>query len=296
MRDTIDSFLDYLQRERQLSQNTLLAYAVDLNQFVDYLEHSGRMNPAEWDTGLWEGFLYYLRRLGKSEASIARKLSATRTFLLYLYRRGILDCEPPEPLINPRPRRTLPTVLSISELRRLLLQPCVDTPLGLRDRTMLELMASTGLRVSEMLGLRIEDLNLSDRLLRVEGKRGRERLLPLTEQTTRWLQRYLSEARPKLVNRKHPTSHLFLNDRGTPLSRVAFWEKVKTYALSAGITKPISPHTLRHSFAVHLLRGGADLRAVQELLGHSDIATTQIYTQVNIEHLREVYNKAHPRR
>lgn len=296
MREYLDSFLDYLRDERQVSPHTLSAYAVDLDQFVRYLEQSERLNPAEWDSGLWEGFLYYLRRRAKSESSIARKLSATRTFLRYLYQRGLLETEPPEPLMTPRPRRKIPSVLSVSELRRLLLQPPLDTPYGLRDRTMLELMASTGLRVSEMLSLTLENLNLSDQLIRVEGKGSRERLLPLTDSAVYWLQRYLTEGRPKLMKRARPCPALFLNDRGTPLSRIAFWEKVKTYALSAGITKPISPHTLRHSFAVNLLKGGADLRAVQELLGHQDITTTQIYTQVSVDHLREVYNKAHPRR
>ncbi|MGQ9658239.1 MAG: site-specific tyrosine recombinase XerD [Fimbriimonadales bacterium] len=291
----IDGFLDYMARERQVSPHTLNAYAVDLRQFCDYLRHSGRTDPAAWDATLWEGFTHYLRRRSMRESSIVRKHSAARAFLKHLYRRGVLDQEPPDALASPRAHRPLPTTLTPHEMRRLLLQPPLDTPHGLRDRTMLETMYTTGMRVSEMLGLTLEQLNLGDQLVRVAGKRGRERWLPLPDSTVHWLQRYLSEARPKLARPKRPCTALFLNDRGTPLSRIAFWNKLKEYALAAGIEKNISPHTLRHSFAVHLLRGGADLRAVQELLGHEDIATTQIYTQVSLDHLREVYKRAHPR-
>ncbi len=291
----VDGFLDYLGRERQLSPQTLSAYSKDLTQFVDYLCRADRVEPAEWDASLWEGFIYYLRRHSMSEASIARKLSAVRAFLRYLSRRGLLTDEPPEALTRPRPRRALPSTLTPSEVRRLLLQPPLDNPLGVRDRAMLEVMYATGLRVSELLGLRMEHLNLADRVVRVQGKRGRERLVPLTETATYWLQRYLSEVRPKLLSAKRSADFVFLNERGGQLSRIAFWNKIKLYTASAGITKNVTPHTLRHSFAVHLLGGGADLRAVQELLGHSDITTTQVYTQVSLERLREVYKKSHPR-
>lgn len=291
----VDSFLDYLARERQVSPHTRAAYAVDLMQFCDYLKRAERTNPHEWDSSLWEGFIHFLRRRSMSESSIARKLSAARAFLKYLYRRGVLETEPPDALATPRVHRALPAILTPHELRRLLLQPPLDTPHGLRDRAMLEMMYTTGMRVSELLSLTLAQLNLSERLVRVEGKRGRERWLPLPDSTVYWLQRYLSEARPKLARSKRPTETLFLNDRGDTLSRIAFWNKVKYYAACAGIEKNISPHTLRHSFAVHLLNGGADLRAVQELLGHEDISTTQIYTQVSLDHLKEVYKKAHPR-
>lgn len=292
----LDSFLDYLARERQASPHTVNAYAVDLTQFCEYLRRAERTDPHSWDATLWEGFIHYLSRRGMSEASIARKLSAARAFLKHLYRLGVLDCEPPEMLAAFKVHRDLPTTLTPHEIRLLLLQPPLDTPHGLRDRTMLETMYTTGMRVSELLGLRLAQLNLSEQLVRVEGKRGRERWLPLTDSAVYWLQRYLSEARPKLATPKRPTDILFLNDRGGGLSRVAFWSKLKHYATQAGIEKPISPHTLRHSFAVHLLGGGADLRAVQELLGHENISTTQIYTQVSLDRLKEVYKRSHPRR
>ncbi len=291
----IDAFLDYLARERQVSPHTLNAYAVDLRQFCEYLKRAERIDPHEWDSSLWEGFIHYLRRRSMSESSIARKLSAARAFLKHLYRRGVLDSEPPDALSAPKVHRALPATLTPHELRRLLLQPPLGTPHGLRDRTMLETMYTTGMRVSELLSLLLEQLNLSERLVRVEGKRGRERWLPLPDPTVYWLQRYLSDARPKLANPKRPNAMLFLNERGDALSRIAFWNKIKYYAACAGIEKNISPHTLRHSFAVHLLNGGADLRAVQELLGHEDISTTQIYTQVSLDRLMEVYKKAHPR-
>lgn len=292
----LDSFLDYLARERQASPHTVNAYAVDLTQFCEYLRRAERTDPHSWDATLWEGFIHYLSRRGMSEASIARKLSAARAFLKHLYRLGVLDREPPDMLAAFKVHRDLPTTLTPHEIRLLLLQPPLDTPHGLRDRTMLETMYTTGMRVSELLGLRLAQLNLSEQLVRVEGKRGRERWLPLTDTAVYWLQRYLSEARPKLANPKRPTDILFLNDRGGALSRVAFWGKLKHYAAQAGIEKPLSPHTLRHSFAVHLLSGGADLRAVQELLGHEDISTTQIYTQVSLDRLKEVYKRSHPRR
>lgn len=295
MEEHIDPFLEFLAQERQVSAHTVSAYAVDLAQFASYLRHAERNDPYTWDASLWEGYIHFLRRRGMSEKSIARKLSAVRTFLKYLYRRGVLEQEPPDLLEAPKVHRALPDTLTASEVRRLLLAPDLTTPHGLRDRTMIEMLYTTGMRVSELLGLSLEQLDLREAFVRVWGKRARERVIPLTEQTVYWLQRYLGEARPQLVRPKKPTRMLFLNDRGGALSRVAFWGKIKTYAEQAGITKSISPHTLRHSFAVHLLNGGADLRTVQELLGHADIATTQIYTQVSVERLREVYKKSHPR-
>lgn len=290
----IDLFLDYLDRERGLSKHTLDAYAHDLNQFYAYLESSQRLNLSEWDTHLWEGFIYYLRKCSLTESSIARKLSAVHAILKYLKRKGLINQLPSDEQAHTKPHRTLPSTLSPNEMRRLLLQPPLNNPLGLRDRTMLELMYATGLRVSELLGLRLNDLNMVERVLRVQGKRGRERLIPLSATAAEWIQHYLTEARPALLG-KRTSSHLFLNHRGNALSRISFWNKIKEYTALAGITKNVTPHTLRHSFAIHLLNGGADLRIVQELLGHADLSTTQIYTQISLDRLKEVYKKAHPR-
>lgn len=290
----IDLFLDYLDRERGVSKHTLDAYAHDLSQFHDYLENSQRLNLAEWDPLLWEGFIYYLRKRSLTEGSIARKLSAVRAMLKYLKRKGLINKIPSDEQAHTKPHRALPDALSPNEMRRLLLQPPLDNPLGLRDRTMLELMYATGLRVSELLGLRLSDLNMVERVLKVQGKRGRERLIPLSATASEWIQRYLTEARPALLGKRTSPS-LFLNHRGSALSRIAFWNKIKEYAALAEITKNVTPHTLRHSFAIHLLNGGADLRIVQELLGHADLSTTQIYTQVSLDRLKEVYKKAHPR-
>lgn len=288
----VDRFLNFLACERQVAPRTVAAYAYDLTQFLAYLEQAGEAE--QWNAHLWEGFVYYLRKQALTESSIARKLCAVRSFLKYLKRKGLIAEYPSDALVGAKPHRPLPASLTPNEVRRLLLQPDLSNPLGLRDRTMLELLYATGLRISELLGLRIGDLNLSERSLRVKGKRGRERLLPLSKTAVEWIQNYLAASRPRLVG-KHSSEWLFLNERGGALSRVAFWKAIKLYALQAGITKNVSPHTLRHSFAVHLLSGGADLRVVQELLGHADISTTQIYTQVSLDRLKEVYKKAHPR-
>ncbi|MCW5933280.1 MAG: site-specific tyrosine recombinase XerD [Fimbriimonadia bacterium] len=290
----IDLYLDYLQHERQVSRHTLDAYARDLTQFHDFLESSERLNPSLWNSQMWEGFVYYLRKRSLTESSIARKLSAVRAMLKYCVRKGLLDRLPDEQDTHAKPHRPLPDVLTPHEMRRLLMQPPLDQARGMRDRAMLELMYATGLRVSELLGLRLQDMNMVERTARVLGKRGRERVLPLSPTAIEWVQTYLSEARPALT-KKRSSPYLFLNDRGGVLSRVAFWNLIKEYAALAGITKNVTPHTLRHSFAVHLLNGGADLRAVQELLGHTDISTTQIYTQVSLDRLKEVYKKSHPR-
>jgi len=290
----MDLFLDYLDRERGVSKHTLDAYARDLSQFHAYLENSQRANLSEWDARLWEGFIHYLRKRSLTESSIARKLSAVRAMLKYLKRKGLISRLPSDETTHTKPHRALPDTLSPNEMRRLLLQPPLENAPGLRDRTMLELMYATGLRVSELLGLRLQDLNLVERVLRVQGKRGRERLIPLNAPAAEWIQRYLTEARPALLG-KRTSPYLFLNCRGGSLSRTAFWNKIKEYAALAEITKNVTPHTLRHSFAVHLLNGGADLRIVQELLGHADLSTTQIYTQVSLDRLKEVYKKAHPR-
>jgi integrase/recombinase XerD len=290
----IDLFLDYMDRERAVSKHTLDAYARDLSQFHAYLENSQRLQPDVWDAQLWEGFIYYLRKRSLTESSIARKLSAVRAMMKYLKRKGLISVLPSDQQAHTKPHRALPDALSANEMRRLMLQPSIDNPLGLRDRTMLELMYATGLRVSELLGLRLSDLNMVERVIRVQGKRGRERLIPLSATATEWIQHYLTGARPKLLG-KRTSSYLFLNSRGGALSRIAFWNKIKEYAALANITKNVTPHTLRHSFAIHLLNGGADLRVVQELLGHADISSTQIYTQVSLDRLKEVYKKAHPR-
>ncbi len=308
-----EQFLSHLARERRASEHTVSAYARDTDVFLKFIVSAKIDQSVLFEADTLERFSHSLRRANLADVSIARKLCAVRAFLKFLYRRGALSEPPIREAQSSRIHRRLPNHLSTTEVKRLLMQPDTTTPLGIRDRCMLELLYASGLRVSELLDIDIDDLRGADCLLRVIGKRGKERLVPYGKAAETWLQRYVEESRPVLL--KAPKSSpggeekavivakrigaqstkLFLNVHGRPLSRVGLWQRLSQYAEMAGITKKLSPHTLRHSFAVHLLAGGADLRVVQELLGHADISTTQIYTQVSDERLREVYKKAHPR-
>lgn len=287
-----EQFLAYLARERRASHHTVSAYARDTARFLRFLSYAEVTNLLDPETT--DRFSYALRKESLAEVSIARKLCAVRAFVKFLYRRGELDDLPAPSAQRAKVRRRLPNYLSQNEVRRLLLQPDVTTPLGIRDRCILELLYAAGLRVSELLDLDVREAEMPETLLRVVGKRGKERIAPYGKAARHWLDRYLLESRPKLLGRFR-TESLFLNARGGKLSRVGLWKRLQEYAAKAEITKKLGPHTMRHSFAVHLLAGGADLRVVQELLGHADISTTQIYTQVSDERLREVYRKAHPR-
>jgi integrase/recombinase XerD len=292
--DLRDQFLAHLARERRASAHTVEAYARDTERFLRFATSARVPLERFHEAETLERFSVALRKQSLAEVSIARKLCAVRAFLRFLYRRGVLAQMPVREAQSARVRRRLPSFLSETEVRRLLRQPDTSTPLGVRDRCILELLYASGLRVSELLDLDVQDVQGPEPLLRVVGKRGRERLAPYGRAADAWLRRYLEEARPKLVGSPRHDK-LFLNSRGGPLGRVGLWQRLTGYAGSAGITKKLSPHTLRHSFAVHLIAGGADLRVVQELLGHADISTTQIYTQVTNERLREVYKKSHPR-
>jgi integrase/recombinase XerD len=289
-----DRFLVHLERERRASPHTVAAYARDTQRFLSLCRSAQirfeRLHHAE----TIERFSHALRKERLGEASIARKVCAVRAFLRFLYRHGDLDEPPMKNEGGRRMHRRLPSYLSLDEMRELLAQPDTSTPVGLRDRCMLELLFATGLRVSELLGLTVEDVTQPDPLIRVTGKRGKERIVPYGRAAEAWLQRYLSEGRPQLVG-KRTIAALFLNTRGAPLSRSGLWRLLREYARAAGIAKPLGPHSMRHSFAVHLLSGGADLRVVQELLGHADISTTQIYTHVTNERLREIHRRCHPR-
>jgi integrase/recombinase XerD len=289
-----DRFLDYLQLERSVSPHTLDAYARDLEQFLEYLEGAKALDPDQWQPVTLEGFAHRLKRRNLAETSIARKLCAARAFAKYMHRRGVGSDTFSAKLATRKMNRRLPTSITTTEMRRLLLQPDILLPYGLRDRAMLELGYASGLRVSELVGLKLSDLHIDERYVRVIGKRNRERAVPMGKAAVDWITRYRIEGRPHFLKDKH-SDYVFLNDRSKPLSRMGFWKNLQNYVALAGIETHVSPHTLRHSFAVHLLSGGADLRVVQELLGHANITTTQIYTQVSIDRLREVYGKAHPR-
>ncbi|MCS6949485.1 MAG: site-specific tyrosine recombinase XerD [bacterium] len=294
MREQIAQFLYYLRVERGASAHTQDAYRRDLHQLAEFSRKRGyALTQALGEDGLL-AFAQHLRQRGLAETSIERKLCAARALARFLQKEGVLPEQSAPSVSAFRLPRRLPHALSQEEVARLLEQPDSRTPLGLRDRAMLELAYAAGLRVSELVGLRLQDVDLQEGFVRVFGKRSKERWVPFGESAHRTVQDYLYRARPQL-QRARSEDYLFLSERGTPLSRTQFWLRLKEYARRAGITRPVSPHTLRHSFAVHLLQGGADLRAVQEMLGHASINTTQIYTRVHIDHLREVYTKHHPR-
>ena len=286
----VDAFVDHLTVERGLAANTRLAYRLDLAQFSAYL----RRKRLEFSHSLTRqditDFLLAQRKRGLSTASIARQLAALRMFYRFLVREKFLTADVTQLIDTPKLWRNLPDTLSTGDLELLLAAPNLRTKLGLRDRAMLELMYATGLRVSEVSHLRLNDLNADAGFLRTVGKGGKERIVPVGKQAIHWLQRYLMESR-------RPTNcpEIFLSTRGRALSTKSIWRLVRQYAHRAGITKHLSPHTLRHSFATHLLNNGADLRVIQEMLGHADISTTQIYTHVDQQRIKDTHYRFHPR-
>jgi integrase/recombinase XerD len=287
-------FADFLALERGTSPLTLDAYRRDLERFADYAMSHGAPLPGDVTSKVLREFVYHLKDLGLAPASIRRNISAVRTYFRFLLADGHVARDPSERLETPKRWRTLPEVLTVDEARRLLAAPTLDDPLAFRDRAMLELAYGAGLRVSEWVSVGVRDLLLEDMMVRVFGKGGKERLVPIGRSAIGAAAVYLRELRPKL-ERGSGKGVLFLNARGLPLTRMGAWKVLRRYVDRTGIEKHVSPHTLRHSFATHLLEGGADLRAVQEMLGHADISTTQIYTHVDREYLREVHRQYHPR-
>lgn len=290
-RAVIETFLDALWMEHGLSENTLRAYAADLSRFAGWLSHRGLgLLQARREHTL--GWLASLA--GAPPRSTARRLSSLRRFYAYQLREGGLKDDPTLRVEGPKLGRALPDSLSEADVEALLAAPDGATALGLRDRAMLELLYATGLRVSELVGLTLAQLNLTQGVLRVVGKGGKERLVPFGEPAADCVRRYLRDARPELVQER-ASDAVFPGRAGHAMTRQTFWHRLRRHARVAGLTKHLSPHTLRHAFATHLLNHGADLRAVQMLLGHSDISTTQIYTHVARERLRQLHGAHHPR-
>jgi len=289
-----DRFLTYVRLERSLAENTASSYRLDVTRYLCVLAQRGITDVGEARAEDVSALIQGLSELGLASSSVARNLTAVRTFHRFLLADGAVEADPTEHLTPPKVTRKLPSVLSVVELERLLLVPDVESPLGLRDRALLEVLYGAGLRVSELTGLARSQLLFDVEVVRVFGKGSKERMVPIGRTAMTWTTRYLDEARPQLAL---PLSGetVFLNHRGKGLSRMGVWKLLRGYVQQAGITTKVSPHTLRHSFATHLLEGGADLRAVQEMLGHSDISTTQIYTHVDREYLREVHRTFHPR-
>lgn len=295
MSATVDAFLEHLARERRLSGHTVEAYARDLQGLVAFA--AGRERAlAGLDRRDLDAFVRQLMREGRAPRSVARTVAAIRTFYRFLVVHRYLTASPADDLRTPRAIRALPRYLTTSEVDALLAAPDVTTPRGLRDRAMIELIYATGLRVSELVALRAADVNVDEGLVRTVGKGRRERLVPMGEDASAWVRRYTHEARPALLGRRQAAA-LFVNARGgTGISRIGFWKVLRGYAAGLGLAGRLSPHVLRHSFATHLLERGADLRAIQMMLGHADLSTTQIYTHVLDARLRALYDRFHPRR
>lgn len=289
----LEQFLDSIWAERGLSQNTLKSYRYDLIQLAAQLQQNGRSLPDARREDLLQ-FLAMQVQSGRSPRSLARYLSGFRQFYQWLLREGLIHNDPSALIESPRLGRGLPKALGEQQVVALLNAPDVATALGLRDRTMLELMYATGLRVSELVKLELVNLGINQGVVRVMGKGGKERLVPLGEEALSWLQLYLRDSRPDLV-KGAACPHVFITTRKKGMTRQAFWYAVRKHAAVAGIEQTVSPHMLRHSFATHLLNHGADLRVVQLLLGHSDLSTTQIYTHIAREGLKQLHQKHHPR-
>ncbi len=291
----IDAFADALWLEDGLSENTLSAYRTDLARWAAWLRAGPDKGPLEATHADILAYLSQRFAQGSSARSIARLLSSLRRFYRYQLREGAIRADPTARVESPRLGRPLPSVLSEAEVEALLAAPDLGKPEGLRDRAMLELLYACGLRVSELVGLPRVAVDLDRGVAQVHGKGGKQRLVPMGEPAVDWCRRYLAEARPALLEGQGSSDALFVTARGGAMTRQAFWYRIKRYAREAGIVRPLSPHTLRHAFATHLLDHGADLRVVQMLLGHSDLSTTQIYTHVARARLQELHRVHHPR-
>jgi integrase/recombinase XerD len=294
----VDAYLTHLAVERRLAANSVESYARDLRLLAEFA--AGRSAPiASLTRADLEGFVRGLMSEGRSPRSVARAIACYRGFYRFLVVDGRLNTSPAGDLRPPRAWKTLPLYLAVEEVDRLLAQPDVATPRGVRDRALIELLYATGMRVSELIGLRPADVNLDASYLTCTGKGDKQRIVPVGDEATRWVRRYLRDGRPALLG-KRTSPWLFVNAKGVglprrSLTRVGFWKILKSYARQAGLKTSISPHMLRHSFATHLLERGADLRAIQMMLGHADLSTTQIYTHVLERRMRSIYDQFHPR-
>lgn len=290
----LERYEDYLRFERGLARRTASAYTTDLAQAVEHFREHCCRGPADVETRELREFVYELKDQGLAPSTIRRKISALRSYFGFLQAEGIVSSNPSELLEAPRPRRRLPEVLSHREIERLLDVARDDDILAIRDRAMLELLYATGVRISELIGLRVRDLERTEELIRVRGKGSKERIVPVGRKALEAVGLYVREARPRLL-REERSGTLFLGRWGRRLSRMGAWKIVRRHAERAGISKRVTPHTLRHTFATHLLEGGADLAAVQEMLGHADISTTQVYTHLDRSYLIDVHRQHHPR-
>jgi len=290
----IERYLDALWMEKGLSDNTLASYRRDLAQFSDWLNRKHHIDLLRAEKTHLESYLGWRLARGRSARSTARLLSCLRGFYRHQVREGTVTADPTLDIDSPKLGRPLPRSIGESDVEALLAAPDPDNPLELRDRAMLELLYACGLRVSELVTLRLAELSLNQGVVRIVGKGGKERLVPMGEEASAWLQRYLAGPRMELLDNR-PSEVVFPSRRGTRMTRQTFWHRIKLYARRAGMKTELSPHTLRHAFATHLINHGADLRVVQLLLGHSDLSTTQIYTHVARERMKDLHRRHHPR-
>ena len=293
--EQVEDYLRYSQIERGLSANTITSYRQDLTSFINFLK---KEHLKTWPTKALDidAFLAQQLDLNKATSSISRLISSLRKFYQWLVRQNIQKINPMLEIDSPKKRRSLPVALTVNEINHLLDQPNTNKKLGLRDRALLETLYATGIRVSELINLKFNDLHEELKLIKVFGKGSKERLIPISEVALSWIDSYKEKVRdPLILKVGQNCDFIFLNSRGTALTRQAVWQIIKKYCNMAGIQKNVTPHTLRHTFATHLLENGADLRVVQEILGHSDISTTQIYTNLSQKHILQVYAKTHPR-
>ncbi len=295
MKEHLRSYMHFLTLEKNASKNTISSYNLDITRYLDFLESKGVDNLEKIKESHVTGFLTMLRDLGLSSPSVSRNFSAVKSFHKFLNGEQLTKINPVQNIESPKLSKTLPDVLNQDEIEAILSQPNIIEPLGIRDKAILETMYATGIRVSELTSLKQSNVHASESIVRVFGKGSKERLVPIGRSALDWIQKYTSQVRKVLSANGSGQDVLFLNARGTPMSRMAVWNIVHQYTHKAGIKKDVHPHTFRHSFATHLLEGGADLRSVQEMLGHADITTTQIYTHIDREYLKEVHRTFHPR-
>jgi integrase/recombinase XerD len=295
MNNFLRDYLAVLKLERNLSKNTVSSYRTDLTAFFQFLADRNVDDPSNITQQHISKFFKLLYDIGLNSNSAKRYFSSLRGFFKYLHMNNYIKENPIERIPSPKLAKNLPAVLTIQEVDKILSQPDVENKFGLRDRTLLEIFYACGIRVSELINLKIADLYLKEEIIRVFGKGSKERLVPIGSSAINWINEYLKRSRPLLENKIKSGNILLLNSRGTKLSRMGIWKIVDRYVKESGITKAVHPHTFRHSFATHLLEGGADLRAVQEMLGHADISTTQIYTHIDRDYIKQVHRDFHPR-
>ena len=291
----VKEYLAHLKLEKNLSTNTVSSYKIDINTFVEFIKNKNINDPSRVTTENISRFFKLLKDMGLSATSSARYFSSLKGFFLYLSRNKYILSNPIEKVSAPKISQKLPSVLTVNEVEKILCLPDVENKLGLRDKAILELFYACGTRVSELINLKIGDLFLNEEIIRVFGKGSKERLIPIGSSAINWIKQYLVKSRPLLMKKSKSENYLFLNSRGSRLSRMGVWKIIDRYVKEAGIVKKVHPHTFRHSFATHLLEGGADLRAVQEMLGHADISTTQIYTHIDRDYIKQVHKQYHPR-